>query len=673
MRSSLTRKLIESHLVAGKPTPGEEIGLRVDQALLTDTNGTMALLQFEAMGFPRVRPSRVVAYIDHNVYQVDSRNSDDHRYLQTAARRYGAWFSKPGNGICHQVHFESFSVPGQLLLGTDSHTPLCGSTGMLAIGSGGLDVAVAMGGGPYHLVMPRVTSVWLTGRLQPWISAKDVIMELLRRYSVRGGSGRIFEYGGPGAATLSLPQRATICNMGAELTLTTSVFPSDEATREYFRLLGREAEWRPLAPDPDAEYDDRIELDLGALEPLVALPGSPDRVVPVSEVEGEAVEQIMVGSCTNSSWEDMQAVTRVLEGRRVAPSVSFVVFPGSHRILEVMAREGLLAPLLAAGASISEPTCGACAGIGHVPASGGKSLRAFNRNFPGRSGTKDDAVYLCSPLTAAASALTGRITDPRKAGAAPERRWPASLLASEAGLIPPVAESEAAGVAVLKGPNIKPVPRGRPVEARLTAPVLIKLGDKVSTDDISPSGTQVLMFRSNVPAIAEFCFRNVDAEFVARARAAGRGLIVGGEIYGQGSSREAAVLSPLHLGVRAVLAKSFARIHRANLINWGIVPLEFDSPADYDGIERDDVLDFEDLRDRLAAGAPVGVANQRTGARFRMRSLLSPRERDMLLAGGLLAQTAQVPSPPLGERPAGRAEAAGEASKSENPPERKRG
>ncbi len=640
MRANLTRKLIESHLVAGKAAAGEEIGLRVDQVLLTDTNGAMSLLQFEAMGFPRVQPARVVAYIDHNVYQVDSRNSDDHRYMQTAAGRYGAWFSKPGNGICHQVHFESFSVPGQLLLGTDSHTPLCGSTGMLAIGAGGLDVAVAMGGGPYHLVMPSVTSVWLTGRLQPWVSAKDVIMELLRRYSVRGGSGRIFEYGGPGAATLSLPQRATICNMGAELTLTTSVFPSDDATREYFRLLGREAEWHPLGPDPDAEYDDRIELDLSTLTPLVALPGSPDRVVPVSEVEGEAVEQVMVGSCTNSSWEDMQAVTSVLEGRRVAPSCSFVVFPGSHRILEVMAREGLLAPLLAAGATISEPTCGACAGIGHVPASGGKSLRAFNRNFPGRSGTKDDSVYLCSPLTAAASALTGRITDPRKTGTAPERRWPASLLASTAGLVPPLPDSEAAGVEVLKGPNIQPVPRGRPVEKRLTAPVLIKLGDKVSTDDISPSGTAVLMFRTNVPAISEFCFRNVDAEFVARARAAGRGLIVGGEIYGQGSSREAAVLSPLHLGVRAVLAKSFARIHRANLVNWGIVPLEFENPADYDGIERDDVLDFEDLRDSLAAGVPVGVANQRTGARFRMRALLSPRERDMLLAGGLLAQTA---------------------------------
>jgi aconitate hydratase len=640
MGQSLTRKLLEAHLVSGKTVAGEEIGLRVDQALLTDTNGTMAFLQFEAMGFPRVRPSKVVAYIDHNVYQVDSRNSDDHRYLQTAAGRYGAWFSKPGNGICHQVHFESFSVPGQFVLGTDSHTPLCGSTGMLAIGAGGLDVAVAMGGGPYHVVMPRVTSVWLTGRLRPWVSAKDVIMELLRRYTVRGGSGRIFEYGGPGAATLSLPQRATICNMGAELTLTTSVFPSDEATREYFRLLGREADWRPLAPDADAEYDDRIELDLGGLEPLVAMPGSPDRVVPVSEVEGLEIEQVMVGSCTNSSWEDMQAVTRVLEGRKVAPSVSLVVFPGSHRILEVMAREGLLATLLAAGAAISEPTCGACAGIGHVPASGGRSLRAFNRNFPGRSGTRDDSVYLCSPLTAAVSALTGRISDPRKAGAPPERHWPGSLLASVAGLIPPLSASEAAGTEVLKGPNIKPVPRGVPTEERLSARVLIKLGDKVSTDDISPSGTAVLMFRSNVPAIAEFCFRNVDPDFVARARAAGGGVIVGGEIYGQGSSREAAVLSPLHLGVRAVLAKSFARIHRSNLINWGIAPLEFENPTDADTIERDDVLDFESLRESLAAGTAVAVVNRRTGARFRMRSILSPRERDMLLAGGLLTQTA---------------------------------
>src|SRR5713101_1366170 len=640
MGKSLARKLIDAHLVSGKAEAGEEIGLAVDQVLLTDTNGAMAFLQFEVMGFPRVRPSRVVTYIDHNVYAVDSRNADDHRYLQTASRCYGAWFSKPGNGICHQVHFESFSVPGQFLLGTDSHTPLCGSTGMLAVGAGGLDVAVAMGGGPYYLPMPRIARVRLTGRLRPWVSAKDVILELLRRHSVRGGSGKVFEYAGPGVATLTLPERATICNMGAELTLTTSVFPSDEATREYFALLGREKDWQPLAADPDAEYDEQIELDLSALEPLVALPSSPDKVVPVGEVEGTALEQVMVGSCTNSSWEDMWAVARTIRGERVAPSVSFVVFPGSSRILEIMSREGLLTDLLAAGASVSEPTCGACAGIGHVPATGGKSLRAFNRNFSGRSGIKDDQIYLCSPLTAAASALTGVITDPRKRGAAPERHYPASLIASNAGLVPPASESEAAATVVLKGPNIKEVPRGRPVEATLRAPVLIKLGDKVSTDDISPSGTAALVFRSNVPAIAEFTFRNTDAEFVARARAAGTGVRVGGEIYGQGSSREAAVLGPLHLGVRAVLAKSFARIHRANLINWGLVPLEFDDPGDYETVRRDDMLRFDDLRDALQAGRKIAVTNERTGTAFQARCVLTPRERDILLAGGLLAQTA---------------------------------
>jgi aconitate hydratase len=638
-RRGVARKLIDSHLVSGKSVAGEEIGLSVDQCLLTDTNGNMAWLQFEAMGFPRVKPARVVSYIDHNVYQTDSRNTDDHRYMQTASARYGAWFSKPGNGICHQVHFETFSVPGQFVLGSDSHTPLCGSTGMLAIGAGGLDVAVAMGGGAYHLAMPRIVRVWLTGQLGPWVHAKDVILELLRRYTVRGGSGKIFEYAGPGAATLSLPQRATICNMGAELTLTTSVFPSDEATRSYFALLGRKQEWTPIAADAEAEYDDQIELDLSSLEPLVALPSSPDKVVPAREVEGTTLEQVMVGSCTNSSWEDMWAVGQTIKGQRVAPSVHLVVFPGSSRILEIMAREGLLTDLLVAGATVSEPTCGSCAGIGHVPAAGGRSLRAFNRNFTGRSGVKDDQVYLCSPLTAAASALTGVITDPRTRGAAPTRHYPASLTASSAGLLPPSPEQEAGAVTVMRGPNIKEVPRGRAVEATLRAPVLIKLGDKVSTDDISPSGTAALVFRSNVPAIAEFTFKNTDPEFVARARAAGTGILVGGEIYGQGSSREAAVLAPLHLGVRAVLAKSFARIHRANLINWGLVPLEFDDPADYESIQRDDVLRVDDLRHALEAGGKIAITNERTGRTFQTRCVLTPRERDILLAGGLLAQT----------------------------------
>ncbi len=634
MGRSLARKLIEAHLVAGKPQVGEEIGIGVDQVLLTDTNGTMAWLQFEAMGFPRVVPSRAVTYIDHNVYQFDSRNSDDHRYLQSASRRYGAIFSKPGNGICHQVHMETFALPGQTLLGTDSHTPLCGAAGMLALGAGGLDVAVAMGGGPYFLAMPAIVRVWVTGQLRPWVTAKDVILELLRRLSVKGGAGKIFEYAGPGLASLLLAQRMTIANMGAELTLTTSVFASDEVTRSYLARLGRSADWRPYAADDDAAYDDQIELDLGAVGPLVALPGSPDRVVPVEEVAGTPVEQVMVGSCTNGSWHDMASVGAVVRDRRVHPSISFVLFPGSHRILETMAREGLLADLLAAGATVSESTCGACPGIGHVPASGARSLRAFNRNFPGRSGVKDDQVYLCSSVVAAASALTGVITDPRTLGPEPPVRLPAAFAASEAGFVPPDGAGD-----VVRGPNIKSVPLGEPVPESLEAPVLLRLGDKVSTDDISPSGAGILIFRSNIPAIAEFCFRHIDPRFAERARAAGRGIIVAGEHYGQGSSREVAAIGPMHLGVRAVIARSFARIHRANLINWGIVPLVLDDPAAAQSVEPDDRLRLEGLRAALTAGTRVPVVNTRTAAAFTTSCVLTPRERDILLAGGLLAHT----------------------------------
>jgi len=633
-RKSLSRKLIESHLVAGKPVAGEEIGLAVDQVLLTDTNGAMAFLQFEAMGFPRVVPQRVVTYIDHNVFQVDSRNSEDHRYLQTASRRYGAIFSKPGNGICHQVHVETFAVPGQTLLGTDSHTPLCGAAGMLALGAGSLDVAVAMGGSPYFLTMPAITRVWLSGRLRPWVTAKDVILDLLRRLSVRGGFGKIFEYAGPGLASLLAAQRMTIANMGAELGLTTSVFPSDEVTRSYLSRLGRGDDWQPVAPDDDASYDDQIELDLGAIGPLVALPGSPDRVVPVEEVAGTPVEQVMVGSCTNGSWHDMSAVTGVLRGRRVHPSVSFVLFPGSHRILETMAREGLLADLLAAGATVSESTCGACPGLAHVPASGARSLRAFNRNFPGRSGVKDDQVYLCSSVVAAASALTGVITDPRTLGRESEVKLPARFATGTAGIVLPDGEGD-----VVRGPNIKPVPLGEPVAEALEAPVLLKLGDKVSTDDISPSGFQALLFRCNIPALAELCFNYLDPGFVTRAKAAGNGVIVAGEHYGQGSSRESAASGPMALGVRAVLARSFARIHRANLINWGIVPLEFEDPADYGGVEQGDRLRVERLRARLEAAESLTVVNERSGVRFTVRCPLTPRERDILLAGGLLSHT----------------------------------
>ena len=640
MGRSLTRKLIDAHLVAGKAVAGEEIGLTPDQLLLTDTNGIQSWLQFEAMGFPRVIPSPVVSYIDHQVFAPDSRNTDDHRYIQTASRKYGSVFSKPGNGICHQVHMETFARPGDMVLGSDSHTPLCGAAGMLAIGAGGLDVAVAMGGGPYFLTMPAVVRVWLTGSLQPWVTAKDVILELLRRLTVRGGNGKIFEYGGPGVQSLMAAQRMTIANMGAELTLTTSVFPSDEITRSFLTRLGRANDWSEQLPDDDAEYDDQIELDLSTITPLVALPGSPDRVVPVEEVAGTAIEQVTVGSCTNGSWHDMAQVTSVVRGRRVHPNVSFVLFPGSHRILATMAREALLTDLIAAGVLVSEPSCGSCAGIGHVPAAGTKSLRAFNRNFSGRSGVKDDSVYLCSSLVAAASAISGVITDPRTLGAEPSVVLPDRFAASDVGFVTSDGEGD-----VVRGPNIKPVPLGEPVADALEAPVLLKLGDKVSTDDISPAGSAALMFRSNVPAISEFCFKYVDAEWVARAKAAGRSILVGGEIYGQGSSREVAAIGPMFLGVRAVIVKSFARIHRANLINWGIVPLTFADPAAYDGIAKDDVLRLDGLRASLAAGAPIMVTNARTGVSFRTSCVLSPRERDILLAGGVLAHTKSLAAP----------------------------
>jgi aconitate hydratase len=636
MPESLVQKLVTGHLVSGEPAPGQEIGLRMDQVLLTDTNGTMAWLQFEAMGFDRVKAPTVVTYADHQVYQFDARNTEDHRYLQTASRRFGGFYSKPGNGICHQVHLETFGAPGLTLLGTDSHTPLCGALGMLAIGAGGLDVACAMGGSPYYFPLPRVVQVVLTGRLRPWVAAKDVILELLRRLTVRGGFGKIFEYAGPGVATLTVPQRATIANMGAELGLTTSIFPSDEVTRSYLARLGRDATWRPLAADPDARYDDTLEIDLSAIEPLVALPGSPDHVVPVGEVEGTSVEQVLVGSCTNGSWEDMSVVAEVLRGRRVHADVSFVLFPASQQVLETMARQGLVADLIAAGAVISESTCGACPGIGHVPATGSRSLRAFNRNFPGRSGVKGDQVYLSSTQTACASALRGVITDPRRLGEAPEVVFPARFTASTAGLVPPAPDGEDA--AVVKGPNIREVPVGRPPGDEVAGPVLIKLGDKVSTDDISPSGSQVLVFRSNMPAIAEFTFRNVDSEFVTRARAGGGGFILAGQTYGQGSSREAAAVGPMFLGIRGVLAKSFARIHRANLINWGVLPLELANPADYDAIAAGHQLRIADDPTGLAAGSLV-VVHAAAGRRIEARCVLTERERAILLAGGRLAHT----------------------------------
>ena len=636
MPQNVVQKLIQSHLVAGEMGTGREIGIRVDQVLLTDTNGTMAWLQFEAMGLLRVQAPTVVTYADHNVYQFDSRNTDDHRYLATVSRRYGGYFSKPGNGICHQVHLETFGAPGLVLLGSDSHTPLCGALGMLAIGAGGLDVACAMGSGPYFFAMPQIVRVVLTGRLRPWVAAKDIILELLRRLTVRGGFGKIFEYAGPGVATLTVPQRATIANMGAELGLTTSVFPSDDVTRTYLARLGREREWRPLLPDPGTLYDETVEIDLAALEPLVACPGSPDHVVPVTEVEGTPVEQVLVGSCTNGSWEDMYVVAEVLRGRRVHADVSFVLFPASQQILETMARRGLVADLLAAGAIVSESTCGACPGIGHVPASGSRSLRAFNRNFPGRSGVKDDQIYLSSSQTAAVSALRGVITDPRKLGRSPEVVFPPRFTPSLAGLVPPPLDGH--GVTVVKGPNIREVPIGRPVEDETAGPVLIRVGDKVSTDDILPAGAQILVFRSNIPAIAEFVFKHLDPDFPAKARGSGGGFIVAGQTYGQGSSREHAAIAPMYLGVRGVLAKTFARIHRANLINWGVLPLEFAESADYNTVGSGDRLRLGQIRAGLVAGT-LTVENETSGHRIPVRCVLTDREREILLAGGRLAHT----------------------------------
>jgi aconitate hydratase len=634
---NLTDKLIASHLVEGGDRPGDEIALRIDQVLHQDATGAMSFLQFEAMGFDRVRPRVVVQYADHQTLQNDGRHTDDHRFLESACRKFGAYFAKPGVGICHVVHLEQFSRPGESLLGSDSHTPHMGAVAMLAFGAGGIDVAVAMGGGPYVLPRPAVVRVELGGQLRPWSTAKDAILELLRRLSVKGGIGKAFEYVGPGVATLTVPERATIANMGTELGLTGSLFPSDEQTRDYFRRLGREDEWSPLAADPGADYDESLALDLGAVEPLVARPSQPDAVVPIGEVEGTEIEQVMIGSCTNSSYHDLVAVARVLRGQRVAPGVTCVVFPGSMQTAVQLARSGYMADLLAAGAVVSEPTCGACPGYVHVPAAGTRSLRSFNRNFRGRSGLRDDAVYLASPEVAAASAVAGRIADPRSLGlTAPGVELPERV---ERDRVMIVAPEEGAGALydLWKGPAFGVVPIGQPFGDSLEAEVTIKLGDKISTDDITPAGAEAITFRTNVPKLAEYVFRRRDPDFVERARAAGQSVVVGGEAYGQGSSREHAAIAPMYLGVRAVLAKSLARIHRANLINWGIMPLEFDDPADYDQIEPGDRLRLTDL-----AAETVQVSNPRTGRRFGARAHLTDRERRIVLAGGVLAYTRQT-------------------------------
>jgi len=632
---SLTRKIIEEHLVDGEPVAGSEIALRIDQTLTQDATGTMAYLQFEAMGIPRVRTKLSVSYVDHNMLQTGFENADDHRFLQSFAARHGIYFSRPGNGICHQVHLERFSAPGETLLGSDSHTPNCGGAGMLAIGAGGLDVAMAMAGEPLHLVMPRVIRVELMGRLRPWVSAKDVILEMLRRLTVKGGVGCVFEYGGEGVASLSVPERATITNMGAELGATSSIFPSDERTQEYLLAQQRASAWRPLSADADAEYDEVIEIDLSALEPLIALPSSPDKVVPVREVAGTEVTQVIVGSCTNSSYLDLTMVAAIVKGKLVSPGVSAAVNPGTRQVMLMLAESGSLTDVIAAGFRVLESSCGPCIGMGQSPATDTVSLRTFNRNFPGRSGTRDDRVYLCSSLVAAASALSGVITDPRDLGEAPRVWLPRKFNVDDRMIIPPPEKPE--DVEVMRGPNIKPLPRGEPLPETLRATVILKVADDITTDHIMPAGSKLLPLRSNIPAMAEHVFEQVDADFAKRAKDAGSSVVVAGSNYGQGSSREHAALAPMYLGLRAVLAKSFARIHRANLVNVGILTLVFVDEGDYERIAQGDEVEIEAVRDAIEASDTVRVRNRTQGYEFEARHGLSTQQAKIVLAGGRLS------------------------------------
>ncbi len=634
MGKTLTRKVLEEHLVSGDLRPGGEVSIRIDQTLTQDATGTLAFLEFEAMGVPRVQVGRALSYVDHNTLQTDFMNPDDHLFLQSAAAKFGAWFSRPGNGICHQVHLERFSVPGQTLLGADSHTPTAGGAGMVAVGAGGLEVAAAMAGHPFAFETPSVVGVRLAGRLGPWVASKDIILHLLGRLTVKGGTGKIFEYHGPGAESLSVPERATVTNMGAELGATTSLFPSDANTRAYLEAQGRGRDWKSLAPDGGAEYDERIEVDLRKLEPMVARPHSPDSVVPVSQVAGTKVRQVCIGSCTNSSYMDLATAARVLRGRQVHPDVSLTVSPGSRQVLEMAARDGFLADFVAAGARILESACGPCIGMGQAPPSGGVSVRTFNRNFEGRSGTADAKVYLASPAIAAATALAGKISDPRDLGIEPfEIPLPREFRADDSMVLPP---GPAPGKAELvRGPNIRPLPRIEPPPATLKGRVLLKAGDNVSTDHIMPAGAKLLPLRSNIPALAEHVLERVDPAFAKRAREAGGGFIVGGQNWGQGSSREHAALCPAVLGVRAVLAKSFARIHRTNLVYFGILPLVFEEGGAYDGLAPGMELEIPDAR-AVRTSPALAVRNKTSGKTFRARHGLSPRQADIYLAGGLL-------------------------------------
>ena len=637
MGKTIAQKIIASHLISGEMVPGREVALKIDQTLTQDATGTMAYLEFETMGIPQVKTEFSIAYVDHNTLQCGFMNADDHQYLQTVAAKHGVRFSRPGNGICHQVHLERFGKPGKTLIGSDSHTPTGGGLGMLAFGAGGMDVAVAMGGGAYYITMPKMFKVELTGRLRPYVTAKDVSLKLLQILSVKGGVGAIIEWGGEGIKRLTVPERATITNMGTELGATTSIFPSDDQTRAFLKAQGREEDFVPLESDPDAVYDRVIPIDLSTLTPMIACPHSPDNVVEVSTLADVKADQVCIGSCTNSSLTDMLKVAAMLRGRRVAPGVDLSVSPGSRQVLSMLAACGALNDILASGARLLECACGPCIGMGFSPNSGGVSLRTFNRNFLGRSGTKDANVYLVSPETAVASALTGFITDPTTLPPIPAVSMPEHFAIDDTGVLQPLPPQEAKDAPVLRGPNIRPFPKGRPVPDEIGASLVLKVGDNITTDHIMPAGAKVLPYRSNIPKMSEFCFEVCDPGFPARAKAAGSGIILGGSNYGQGSSREHAALVPMYLGIRAVVVKSFARIHVANLINAGILPLTFENEADYDRFAQGDRLTISDIHAGMDSGF-VTMKNE-AGEFARLRCALTARQKAILLAGGLLEYT----------------------------------
>ena len=640
MGLTLTEKILKAHLVDGEFVKGQEIGIRIDQTLTQDATGTMAYLEYEAMGVPRVRTEKSVAYIDHNTLQSGFENADDHRFIGSVCKKHGIYFSRPGNGICHQVHLERFGIPGKTLIGSDSHTPTGGGIGMIAIGAGGLDVAVAMGGGAYYITYPKIVKVNLTGKLSPWVSAKDVILEVLRRMSVKGGVGKVIEYCGEGVKTLTVPERATITNMGAELGATTSIFPSDETTLAFLKAQDRADVWSELKADDDAVYDEQIDIDLSQLVPLAACPHSPDNVKSVNEIGKLKIDQVCIGSCTNSSYVDMMKVAHILKGKTVDPSVSLAIAPGSKQVLNMIAENGALADMIAAGARILESACGPCIGMGQSPNSKGVSLRTFNRNFEGRSGTKDGQIYLVSPEMAAVSALTGYLTDPRTLGDMPEFKLPEHFKINDNMVVPPADEADMDSVEVLRGPNIKPFPQTSPLDDSIDCQVSLKVGDNITTDHIMPAGAKILPLRSNIPAISQHCFTVCDEDFPRRAKNMGKSIIVGGSNYGQGSSREHAALAPLYLGIKAVLVKSFARIHGANLINAGILPLTFVNEADYDKINQGDEIVLADVRADVEADmSKLTVVNKTTGVEIPVLCELTGRTKDIILAGGLLDYT----------------------------------